>query len=261
MPLSADLWSVLCTAQAVAEASDGAFDITVGPVVQLWRRARHHHELPPAAKLQEALTAVGYRNIRLDCQQHTAELLHKGMRLDLGGIAKGFALGEALKELQKLGIASAVVRGGGDMRLGDPPPGSPGWRIGIGALNLDSPPVQYLWLSRCAVSTSGDTWQYVVIGGKRYSHIVDPHTGIGLTDHSNVTIVGSDSAQVDATAKVVSVWGPEKGLRFIDAQPDLAALVLRAPAGKVEVYRSLRWSQLPTAPADAKEPTVSGERK
>jgi thiamine biosynthesis lipoprotein len=247
VPVSDDLWSVLCTAQAVSELSDGAFDVTVGPLVHLWRRARHHHELPPAYKLQEAQKAVGYRNVRLDPQRHTVELLKKGMRLDLGGIAKGFAMAEALKALEKQGIRAAMVRGGGDLRLGEPPPNSPGWRIGIAALDLKTPPTQYLWLSRCAVSNSGDTWQYVVIDGKRYSHIVDPHTGLGLTDHSNVTIVGSDSALVDAMTKVVSVLGPEKGLPLVDAQPGMAAFVVRAPAGKVETYRSARWAQLPVA--------------
>jgi thiamine biosynthesis lipoprotein len=248
VPVSADLWSVLGTAQKVSELSDGAFDITVGPIVHLWRRARHHHELPPAYKIQEALKVVGYRNVRLDPQRHAVELLKKGMRLDLGGIAKGFALAEALMVLEKKGIFAAMVRGGGDLRLGEPPPNSTGWRIGIAAPDLNAPPTQYLWLSRCAVSNSGDTWQYVVIDGKRYSHIVDPHTGLGLTDRSNVTIVGSDSALVDAMTKVVSVLGPQKGLPLVEAQPGLAALVLRNPAGKVETYRSARWAQLPVAP-------------
>ena len=103
------------------------------------------------------------------------------MRIDLGGIAKGYAMDEALAVLQRHGIARALVEAGGDMRLGDPPPGRSGWRVGIPPLdNPQAEPLSYLELSRVAVSTSGDMMQYVEIGGKRYSHVVDPRTGMAL---------------------------------------------------------------------------------
>lgn len=249
LPVSVDLWDVLCTAQAVSELSEGAFDITIRPVVYLWRRARRRHELPTHEKLQEALQLVGYRNVRLNDRQRTVELLKKGMQLDLGGIAKGFAMAEALKVLERHGIRSAMVRGGGDLRLGEPPPDAPGWRIGVGGLDPQAPPELFLCLSRCAVATSGDTWQYVEIDGKRYSHIVDPRTGLGLTDHSITTLIGADSARVDALAKVVSILGPEKGLKIIDAQPGMAAMVRRAAGGKPETFYSARWSELRVVPS------------
>jgi thiamine biosynthesis lipoprotein len=120
VPISNDLWQVLSAAQGFSEKTSGAFDVTVGPVVRLWRRARRQHELPGQQHLQEARAATGYRHLRLSAQGHTAELLKKGMRLDVGGIAKGYATVQALAEMRKLGIRSAMVHAGGDTALGDP---------------------------------------------------------------------------------------------------------------------------------------------
>ena len=167
--------------------------MTVGPVVRLWRRARRQKELPSPQALRQAEDLVGYKFVRLDAEHQAVELLKKGMAIDLGGIAKGYAMDEALAVLQRHGITRALVEAGGDMRLGDPPPGRSGWRVGIPP--LDDPqaePVSYLEVSRVAVSTSGDMMQYVEIGGKRYSHIVDPRTGMALTDHCRVMVVGPD---------------------------------------------------------------------
>jgi FAD:protein FMN transferase len=244
VPVSNDLWRVMACAQQVATRSDGAFDITVSPVVWLWRRARRTRELPSPERLKAALELVGYRNVKLDEKQHAVELLKPDMRLDLGGIAKGYAVAEALSVLRREGIGSAMVDAGGDIGLGDAPPGKPGWRIGIAPPEPNSPPRLYLWLANTALATSGDMWQSVTIGGQRYSHIVDPHTGLGLTDHCNVTILGKDGMTTDALAKVVSVLGPTKGIELIDATPGTAAMVVRAPDGKVEVHESRGWKEL-----------------
>ena len=247
--VSDELWKVLSQAQAISQRSGGAFDVTVGPVVRLWRRARRRKELPSPSQIKAALALVDYHSMRLDPQHHRVELLRKGMRLDLGGIAKGYAMGEALALLRARGVPAAMVHGGGDMALGDPPPGKPGWRVGIAPLDVNAPASFYLWLSRCAVSTSGDAWQFVEIGGRRYSHIVDPHTGLGLVDHSMVTLVGPDSMLTDGLTKAILVEGPEKGLRLVEATPGLAAYILRCPQGKTETYQSSRWKQLPLAAA------------
>jgi len=240
-----DLWTVLHRAQEVSEQSGGAFDVTVGPVVRLWRRARRQKELPPQEMLAEARACVGYQFIRMDPETRKVELLRSGMRLDLGGIAKGYAIDQALVVLREHGITRALVDAGGDVGLGDPPPDKPGWRIGVASLEPDSPPSRYLLLSNAAVATSGDTWQYVRIGGRRYSHLVDPHTGIGLTDHSSVTVIAADATTADAWASAVSVMGPHKGLARIDRIPGAAALVVRAPQGAVETCESRRWKELP----------------
>lgn len=247
VPVSQDLWRVLVEAQAISRRSGGAFDVTVGPVVRLWRRARRAGELPSAERLQRARDLVGYPLVRLDSQHRTVELLKPDMRLDLGGIAKGYAVDEALVAIQKRGIRRALVDAGGDIALGDPPPGRTGWRIGIARLEADGPPSRFVLLARAAIATSGDTWQYVEIGGRRYSHIVDPRTGLGLTDHSSVTVVAPKGILADALASAVSVLGPKEGLRLIEETPDTAALIVRAPQGKVETYQSARWKDLPLA--------------
>lgn len=245
VPVSQDLWRVLSHAQGLSRRSHGAFDVTVGPVVRLWRRARRRKTLPSPERLRAAREQVGYRLLRLDREPRTVELLKPGMRLDLGGIAKGYAVDEALAVLKKSGIPRALVDAGGDIALGDPPPGKPGWRIGIARLEADGPPSHVLTLSRAAVATSGDTWQYVEIDGRRYSHIVDPRTGLGLTDHSSVTVVAPDGMMADALASAVSVLGPQKGLKLIEETPGTAAFIVRAPQGKVETHASKSWKELP----------------
>lgn len=251
-PVSDDLWSVLVQAQDIARRTDGAFDVTVGPLVHQWRRARRRGVLPPPDGIEQAKKLVGYQFIRLHPENRSVELLKPGMQIDLGGIAKGYIVDAALTVLREQGLTRALVDAGGDMVLGDPPPGKPGWTIGIAPLDLkEGSPLQYLSLSNVTVATSGDMFQFVEIGGKRYSHVVDPHTGIGLTDHAKVTIVGHGGALCDALGKAVSVLGPEKGIRLIEDTPNMAALIMHAPNGKLELCASSGWKKLPTTKADS----------
>jgi thiamine biosynthesis lipoprotein len=242
VPVSPDLWLVLERAQALAQRSDGAFDITVGPCVNLWRRARRQHQLPDPDRLAQARKAVGYRLIRLDPKGHAVELLAPGMRLDLGGIAKGYAVEEALRTLKWLGLSRALIEGGGDVSVGDPPPGKPAWRIELAPLDVtNAPPDRFLLLKNAAISTSSDLYQRLEIEGKRYSHIVDPRTGIGLTNHSLVNVIARHGITADSLTKVVSVLGPEKGLKVVEATPGAAARLMRDPNGKLETYESSRF--------------------
>ncbi|MGA2033497.1 MAG: FAD:protein FMN transferase [Thermoguttaceae bacterium] len=244
VPVSDDLWKVLAHAEALSARCEGAFDVTVGPVVRLWRRARRRGELPPPEDLNAARALVGYRLVRLDPQRHAVELLKPGMRLDLGGIAKGYATEEALRALNKAGISRALVDAGGDLRLGDPPPDAAGWKVGLTPLDNIRRPTSYLVLANVAVSTSGDAIQFVEIGGRWYSHIVDPRTGMGLTDRSRVTVVAPDGMVADGLTKAVVVLGPEKGLKLIDETPYAAAFLTRVPEGKIQSYPSKRWKSL-----------------
>ena len=247
--VSDDLWRVLLEAQRLAKQTDGAFDVTVGPVVRLWRRARRTTEMPHRDTLDAARQLVGYRLARLDPQRQTVELLKADMRLDLGGIAKGFVIDEALKVLARNGVTRALVDAGGDIVLGEAPPDKSGWRIGIARLNVDGPPTKIVSLARASIATSGDSWQFVEIGGRRYSHIVDPKTGLGLTDHSSVTIVAPNAMVADSLASAVSVLGPKRGIELIEKTPGTAAFIVRAPQGKVETYQSSRWKDLPEVSA------------
>ncbi|MGH7224534.1 MAG: FAD:protein FMN transferase, partial [Gemmataceae bacterium] len=131
VPVSAELLFVLSRAQEVSRQSGGAFDVTIGPVVKLWRKARKLRKLPDPKKLAEARALVGWRNVRLDKEKRTVQLLKRGMQLDLGGIAKGYAADEALAVLKKHGIDRALVAAGGDVAVSGPPPGADGWKIAI----------------------------------------------------------------------------------------------------------------------------------
>ena len=246
VPVSDDLWRVLVRAKELSERSQGAFDVTVGPLVHLWRNARHTKELPSAESLAAARSRVGYRFMRLDPKRQAVELLRPKMRLDLGGIAKGYAVDEAQRAIRRQGITRMMVEAGGNIGLGDPPPERSGWRVGVAPPDARSKPRQYLSLSRAAISTSGDLWQYVTIGGVRYSHLINPQTGMALTDHSSVTVVGPDGLGIDGLSSAVSILGPEQGLKLIEATPGVAAFIVRMEGGKERTYESSKWKALPT---------------
>jgi len=245
VPVSGDLGHVLEISQRIAEQTEGAFDITIGPLVNLWRRARRKNELPAPELIAEMRARVGFRRLRLDPAARTAELLAPDMRLDVGGIAKGVAVDAALQVLASQGISRALVAASGDIGASDAPPGQPGWKIEVAALDAEgAPPAQTVLLRHSAVSTSGDTFQRVEIGGVRYSHIVDPRTGVGLTDHSLVTVTGPDCTTTDSWETTISLLGPERGLQLIETIPGAAARVVRQPGTQIETYTSRGWRKV-----------------
>ena len=251
VPLSDELWQMLSRAQALAERSGGAFDVTAGPYISLWRKARRAKVLPSAESLATAREAVGYSKLRLDSRRRSAGLTVPYMRLDLGAIAKGYALDAALTVLRQRGLAQALVTCGGDMALGDAPPGTRGWRIEIAPLDVtNAPPTRFVTLRRAGLATSGDAFQHVEIAGKRYSHIVDPHTGLGLTDHSLVTVIAHDAMTADGLATAVSVLGPQAGLALVEQTRGSAAVVVRHPGERIEDHESKRWRRYLEKPAE-----------
>jgi thiamine biosynthesis lipoprotein len=237
-----DLFDVLSRAQELSIRSDGAFDVTVGPVVRLWRQARQARRLPDPEELAQARKLVSYTNVYLDRRTHSVELLRRGMLLDLGGIAKGYAADAAVAVLKKQGIDRALVAAGGDIVASGPPPGADGWSVGIAPLeDPDRKPARSLPLRDAAVSTSGDAEQFVEIDGKRYSHIVDPRTGIGLVGRSSVTVLAPNGTTSDGLATAVSVLGPERGLALIEATDGAAAYIVRKTAKGEETFFSKRF--------------------
>jgi len=240
-----DLWVVLQRAQYLSEHSNGAFDVTVGPVVNLWRQARREEKLPDPTRLAKARLAVGYKMMKLDPATHTVALLAPNMRLDLGGIAKGYAMHQAIHVLQRLGVQDALVEGGGDLEVSGPPPDKRGWRIELPPLDVtNAPPSRFVLLSHAGLSTSGDLFQRLEINGVRFSHIVDPRTGIGLTDHSLVTVVAPNDFLADGLTKVMSVLKPAEAMQFIKKEPHAAARIVRKPADKIEIYESRGFHRL-----------------
>jgi FAD:protein FMN transferase len=211
--LSPDLWEVLDLSQRVARQSDGAFDITIGPCVSLWRQTRRTGRWPAPEKLAEARSQVGYTNLVLDARQRTALLRVPGMRLDLGGIGKGYAADAALKVLRDSGHPRALVAASGDIAIGDAPPGRRGWNVElIGTDYPGGPAPMTVELARAGVSTSGDLSQFVVIDGVRYSHVLDPFTCIGLTNHALATVVARDCTTADALDTTLTLVPPKKAM-------------------------------------------------
>jgi len=249
--VSEDLFRILEKSQELAKRSDGAFDITTGPVIRLWRRARRRRELPDKQDLAAARRSVGYKFLRLDAKARTAQLLKPGMLLDLGGIAKGYAADEALKVVARHGISRALVAAGGDIVVGAPPPDQPGWRIGIAPLESpDKPPTRFLLLHDAGVSTSGDAEQHAEIGGIRYSHIIDPRTGRALVGHSSVTVVAPNAITSDGLATALSVLNPKRALALVRSTPQTATLIVRATGkGKQTFeYKIAPYAAPPTPP-------------
>jgi thiamine biosynthesis lipoprotein len=240
-----ELFFVLSKAQTVSRLSDGAFDVTVGPVVRLWRLSRRSQQMPDPVQLARARALVGYRMMKLDEKAHTVQLLKPGILLDLGGIAKGYAADEALAVLRGHGVTPALVAAGGDIAVSGPPPDAEAWTVGIAPLeDPDRKPSRYLILHHAAVSTSGDAEQHVVIDGKRYSHIVDPRTGIGLVGRQSATVVARKGIDADSLTKVVSVLGPKRGLEIIDSMEGVAALLVRKTDSGVETFTSRGFARL-----------------
>jgi FAD:protein FMN transferase len=230
--LSDDLYAALRQAEEFAERTGGAFDITMGPLVQLWRETRHRGQLPDAVAVAAAREAVGYRKLVMHHDEQAAELKVAGMRLDLGGIGKGMAADAALEVLRQRGVRRALVAAAGDIAAGDPPPGAEGWRVGMTA---GPGPVERIEsLSNRAISTSGDAEQFVVIKGVRYSHIVDPRDGLGLRGSRAVTVIAPNATTADALATALSVLGPERGKELLTNWPGVEAVwgEETAPAGR-----------------------------
>lgn len=202
-PVSEMLFSLLLQAQYFAKKTDGNFDLTLGPLTKLWRESRRRKSLPAAEILATALASSGYEKLILDEKSHTLTFTIPGMRLDLGGIAKGQAADAMLAVFLKYGLPSTSITCGGDVRVGDAPPEKDHWTIAIKTMGDPTPPLE---LVNQAVSTSGDLHQFIEIDGQRYSHIIDPKTGLGLTEPRTATIIAPTAAESDAraTAKCVS---------------------------------------------------------
>jgi thiamine biosynthesis lipoprotein len=212
--VSSDMWHLLMASQRVSRKSKGAFDITVGPLSKVWRRAFRQLVFPSAKDIQEAKAAVNYRWLKLRKGQ-LVYLQHPHMRLDAGGIAKGFAVDEATYILQRYGFEQTLVIGGGDLRVGQAPPGKPGWSIGTKTMNaLGEVSDTTILLVNVAVSTSGDTYRFLAWEGQRYSHIIDPRTGLGITHRGLTRIQAPTSTLADVLATTVNVLGPVKGLNW-----------------------------------------------
>ena len=227
IPVSDDLFRVVSASEKLSEQSDGAFDITIGPLTHLWREARKSGHIPETTAISEAAGHCGFHKLHLDAAARTIELDQSGMQLDVGGIAKGYAADEALRVLSKCGIHNALIAASGDLAFSDAPPGRAGWKIGVDSLdNAEAPFTRVLMLVNRAVSTSGPEEQHLDANGKRYSHIIDPRTGMGLTSDITATVVAPSGTEADGLATALTVLGPERGLDLVKHTPGASAIIV-----------------------------------
>jgi thiamine biosynthesis lipoprotein len=212
--------------------------------MRLWRRARELHELPTEERLGKTRPSVGHQHLRLDPQKRTVQLIAPRMRLDVGGLALGYIADQAVAAARVAGAPIVLVDAGGEISVGDAPPGTDGWLVAIQSLkNPDEITGDQVKVRRSCVTTSGDTRRFIEIGGTRYSHIIDPRTGLGLTRRIGATIIAPDGMTADALDTAACVLGPERGLALIESVAGAAGRITTIDGDRVTVHESKRFKQ------------------
>ncbi len=239
-PASEDLFSLFETAGRLSAKTEGAFDITAGPLVRLWRMGRKNQTLPTPEQIASAKARTGFHHLHLDPENRTILKKIDGMLFDLGGIAKGYAADAALAILKEAGFPRSLVAASGDIAVGDAPPGEPGWKIGIETLDLGRPvkDLETVTLVNAAISTSGDSRRYLELDGVRYSHIVSPRTGLGLTERIGASVIAPDATTSDSHATAVVLLGAKEGLQFIRNQRGIECQIVTLHEGREVFTRS-----------------------
>ena len=234
--VSPDLYLILKISERAYKDSEGAYDVTVSPIVKIWRKARKSKSMPDKEILNAALTKVGFKNIDIDKNLPRIKFKIEGVQLDFGGIVKGFAAQEVVNILSKNGYPNCLVDAGGDLAMGTK---SNGWKIAINLPNENTKTLpHFLSLQNQSVATSGDMYKYLEYNGKRYSHIVNPKTGLGLTHQRNITVITPDGALADWLATACSVLPIRKAMRLIKKYKNTELLILENKNGKIKSWQS-----------------------
>lgn len=211
----------------ISGITQGSFDITYGSIDKsLWNFDKDMKQLPDAATAKKAVKLINYKNVILDEKDCTVFLKEKGMRIGFGGIGKGYAAERAKTILQQMGITSGIVNAAGDLTAwGYQPDGRP-WTIGIADPDSMHHPFSSLNITNMAIATSGNYVKYAVINGKKYSHTIDPKTGLPVSGIKSVTIVAPNAELADALATPVMVMGIKSGLNLIDQLPAISCIII-----------------------------------
>lgn len=236
--VSPEVLKVIRRAGEISKASGGYFDISIGGLLDLWGFEGDGGRVPGKNEVDEALCSVGYKGIHVDVTASSVELRRKGMRIDLGGIAKGYAVDRAFEVLASRGYGNLIVNAGGDMRVGGKKPKGP-WIIGIQDPRDRSRMLATLDASDVCVATSGDYERYFTVEGKRYHHLLDPFTGFPARGCRSVTILAKDALSADALATAVFVMGPKRGLDLIERMEEVEGLIISSD-GEMIVSEGLK---------------------
>lgn len=225
--VDAEMFNLIERSIRISQITDGYFDISYGGIdKRLWNFDKEMKELPDPGSVKEHLKLVNYRNILLDPEKQTVFLKEKGMRIGFGGIGKGYAAEMGKRLLQQRGVQSGVVNASGDLTVwGSQADGKP-WTIGIANPDNARLPFSYLNITDTAVATSGNYEKYVMIGGKRYSHTINPKTGIPVSGVKSVTIICPNAEIADAMATPVSIMGIDAALNLINQIQQVECIII-----------------------------------
>ncbi len=236
--VSTGLMEILLKSKEAYSNSQQSFDITMGPLSKLWRNARKTKVFPDSAIVAAAKSLVGFDQVVIDQRSGTVHLQKKGMRLDLGGIAKGFVAEKVIQRLKEQGIPAALVDAGGDIVMSNAPLEAKGWIVGVNAPEeAEILLSQKLQLSNCSVATSGDVYQFFLHNGKKYAHITDPKTGYGVTLQRNVTVIAADGATADWLATACSILPIKTAIQTAEQQSAFV-LITTLENGQIKEYKS-----------------------
>jgi len=218
-----------------SQISEGAFDITIAPLMELWGSARKHNSMPDKDVLEKTLKSVGYKNIGLDYKKLSIKFLNINTKIDFGGIAKGYAIDRAKDILMSKGINNGLINLGGNIFALGSAPGRKNWKIGVYDPRGGSRLLYTFKLTNRAISTSGSYERFFEIGGKRYSHIINPITGEPCQGIISVTVVLESAEEADALSTAIFVMGEERGLSLAKSIKDIEILILKED-GKMILY-------------------------
>jgi len=255
VPVSAKMFDILGAAQHYARLSDAAIDITIQPLVELWGFYQMQWAtVPPLEKIDSVLKKIGIDRIELDIAKEAVSL-HEDSRLDLGSIAKGYAVDQAVAALRARGVPAALVNLGGNIGVLGLPPGKRPWTIGI-KHPREERLIGEVRFWHGAVATSGDYYRYFEVNGKRYSHLLDPRSGWPVQDIASFTVVAPNATAADALSTAAMVLGPVHGVRLLHKCANVDGLLLKPKSsGKKEIEYQTKLDL--TEPAADKAPNES----
>jgi thiamine biosynthesis lipoprotein len=236
VPISREMYDLISRSIEFSQLSGGAFDITFSSVGYLYDYRKHIK--PTDEEIAKALPGINYRHLQLDPQRRTIHFARAGVRIDLGGIAKGYAVDNGIAILKRRGITNAIITAGGDSRLLGDRRGRP-WSVGIRDPRRRGETAAVLPLENVAISTSGDYERYFEEDGVRYHHIINPRTGKSASGVHSVTIIGPDGVTTEGLTKSVFVMGVERGLKLVESRPGIDAVIIDA-AGLMHLSRGLK---------------------
>lgn len=212
--VSDDTFNILERAYKLSQLTDGAFDVSIGSIVSLWGFGTTKNKIPSDNEIAEKLPLINYEKIILDHTNKTVKLADKGMKVDLGAIAVGYAVDKAVNVLKEKGVKNALVNGGGEIYAFGSPPKKSAWRVGIQHPRKPNAILGTIDLKDKAISTSGDYESYFEVNGKRYCHILNPKTGKPVENIMSVTVVADNTTDADALSTAIMVMGEKEGIRL-----------------------------------------------